>query len=89
MGERVQKSGKNTTEYFFSKLKLCKVLGFSLQEIKSHVAIGLWSREVSNAIMASPVNNENELLQTILNLEKMNMSRIERIEKLKTTNGDF
>ena len=89
MEERVQKSGENTTEYFFSKLKLCKVLGFSLQEIKSQVAIGLWSREVSNAIMAAPVSNENELLQTILNLEKMNMSRKERIEKSKTTNGDF
>lgn len=68
MQNRVQRAGENTKEYFFDKVRLCKALKMQLDEIKTQVAVGLWSREISTAIMARTHFDVHDILRSIIKL---------------------
>lgn len=79
MQSRNQKHGENTKEYFFDKVRLCKALGMELDEIKTQVAVGLWSREISTAVMSRSPFDVDDLLRGILELETLEATRKQRI----------
>lgn len=79
MQSRNQRQGENTVEYFFDKLRLCKALNMGLDEIKTQIAVGLWSKEISTAIMSRTHFDTDELLRNITELEGLETARRLRI----------
>ena len=91
MQRRCQGPDEATKEYFFDKVRLCKALNFELDEIKKQIAIGLWSREVSTAILSRSHFDIDDVLRSILDLESLEAARKQRIgakkEKSKIQEG--
>ena len=79
MEERSQRLGEDTREYFFDKVRFCKDLGFEVSEIKKQIAIGLWSRETSVAVMSQEFSTLDDMLQRILDMESLEVARKHRI----------
>lgn len=79
MQDRIQANGENVCIYFHSKVALCKNLGLSFEEIKEQVAIGLWSKELSNFIMSKSHNDEDSLFQDIVSYERIVSARKTRV----------
>ncbi|KAJ8943333.1 hypothetical protein NQ317_019503 [Molorchus minor] len=72
MQECVQSLGQNVSVYFHSKVRLCRNIGLSFDETKEQIAIGLYSKELSNFIMSKGHNDEDGLYQDIVNYERIN-----------------
>ena len=79
MQRRCQGPNENTTEYFFDKVRLCKALKFGLEETKTQVAVGLWSRATSSIVMSRSPFDIDELLRIIVNYEALEDVRKQRI----------
>ncbi|XP_043472429.1 uncharacterized protein LOC122505073 [Leptopilina heterotoma] len=79
MQNRNQRQGENTAEYFFDKLRLCKALDMKLDETKTQIAVGLWSKEISTAIISRNHIDVDELLRSITELENLEAARKLRI----------
>ena len=87
MQQRCQGPNENTAEYYFSKLRLCKALNFGLDETKKQIAIELWSRELSTAIMSRSHFDLDDLLKSILELESIENARRQRITAIRRDQG--
>lgn len=79
MQARNQKPNEDSREYYFDKIRLCKALNFSFDESKTQIAIGLWSRNTSAAIMSQSHLDYDDLLQSIVNFESLEAARRQRI----------
>lgn len=79
MQRRVQGQNENTIEYFFDKVRLCKALDFGVDEIKVQVAVGLWSRATSAAVMTRDHFDLDDLLKNIKEFESLENARKQRI----------
>ena len=87
MQRRSQGPSENTVEYFFDKICLCKALNFGLNETRTHVAVGLWSRSTSTAIMNRSYFDLDELLRSIQELESLEAARKQRIGAKQETSA--
>lgn len=76
-------------KYFFDKLRLCKALGFDLEEIKKQVASGIRSRDLSVSIMSRSYSDTNAMLRGILEFESVDATRRQRYDSLKETTRPF
>lgn len=98
MNTRCQQRGEDTREYFFDKLRLCKALNLGLEEFKTQLAIGLWSKEISTAILSRGLFDMDDILRNIIELETLETTRRQRInanrdqakqfEERRRTSGD-
>ena len=80
---KLASQNENATEYFFEKLRLCKALNFGLDEIKTQIAIGLWSKSISSAVMCRSYFDDDELLRHIQTIEQTEEERRKRINASK------
>lgn len=71
MQNRNQRQSENTAEYFFDKLRLRKALNMDLDETKTQITVGLWSKEISTAIMTRSYFDNDGLLRSITELEAL------------------
>ncbi|KAK9711769.1 Zinc knuckle [Popillia japonica] len=71
MIKRVQNPKGNISTYFHEKVLLCRELELNFQETREQVAIGLWSRELSNYVLARSYYDENDLYQDIIMYERI------------------
>lgn len=83
MQERVQSVNENVSVYFHSKASLCKELSLSFEEEKEQIAIGLWSRELSNFVMSKFHIDEDALYQDIIAYERIVTARKNRLPERK------
>lgn len=81
MQKRLQLFEENTKEYFFDKVRLCKALKMDLDEIRRQVAVGLWSKDISTAILTRSHFDLDELLRNIVELETLEETRKQRINQ--------
>lgn len=79
MQARNQHRGENTQEYFFDKVRLCKTLKLGNEETKTQIAVGLWSKEISTAILSRDHFDLDDLLRNIITLETLENTRRQRI----------
>ncbi|XP_050508984.1 uncharacterized protein LOC126886175 [Diabrotica virgifera virgifera] len=71
MQECTQNQNENISIYFHMKVYLCKSLELPFEETKEQIAIGLWSKELSNFIMSKEHCDEDTLYQDILHEAKL------------------
>lgn len=83
MRRRVQSSRESISTYFHEKVNLCKQLQLTFNEIKEQIAIGLYSKELSNFIMSKSHWDEDELYRDIIMYERVTGARINRISQSK------
>lgn len=83
MQKRVQQPRENITNYFYEKWSLCKELSLSFMESKEQVAIGLWSKDLSNFILSRQHQNEDELHCELLSFERIDNARRVRVKEKK------
>ncbi|XP_046602593.1 uncharacterized protein LOC124296600 [Neodiprion lecontei] len=85
MRARVQGKGESLVKYFHAKAKMCSELSLTYRELKAQVLIGLWSRELANAVMPSMQYTTTELLHELLYFESIFAQRAERIRSSRET----
>ena len=66
MVERVQRKDEPVTTYYHAKAKLCKALNLELQDITEQVLIGVWSKDLCNAMATRNHRNLDELFSGIM-----------------------
>lgn len=66
---------------------LCLELELSFQETREHVAIGLWSRELSYYVLARSQFDENELYRDIVMYEPIVNERTDKLCPYKSIKG--
>ncbi|KAL7304360.1 hypothetical protein TKK_0003160 [Trichogramma kaykai] len=69
MSERVQRKDEPIQQYFQNKVKLCADLRLSTEEMKEQVLVGLWSRDLFNAMSARTHVDVDALLHDMLDYE--------------------
>ncbi|XP_050514992.1 uncharacterized protein LOC126890180 [Diabrotica virgifera virgifera] len=79
MQECTQNQNENVSIYFHMKVSLCKSLELPFEETKEQIAIGLWSKELSNFIMSKEHRDEDTLYQDIVSYERIVSARKCRI----------
>ena len=75
MQKRSQRPDDKTAKYFFDKVRLCKALKLPFDEIKKQVAVGLWSRSISAAIVNQSHFDLDDVLRTITEHETLETAR--------------
>ncbi|KAL7287464.1 hypothetical protein TKK_0018568 [Trichogramma kaykai] len=85
MQKRSQGQDEDVRTYYLDKLRLCKALKFSIDEIKTQIAVGLWSRNTAAAVMSQSYLDENDLLRTITEFEGLEQARKQRIDSQTST----
>ncbi|XP_025405786.1 uncharacterized protein LOC112680027 [Sipha flava] len=95
MTRRVQRKGENVLEYFHEKVHLCAILDLGLQETKIQILEGLFSKDLSMHLLSRDHVDTDELLNDIVNFERLDTSRTARIlsfnvtkEPVKTMSSD-
>ncbi|CAI6352851.1 unnamed protein product [Macrosiphum euphorbiae] len=73
--ERCQLKDEYCMDYFQAKVRLCRDLLLSFNEIRDHVIQGLYSKEVAMYAMSRTHRYENELLTDLLDWERMHALR--------------
>ncbi|KAK9501514.1 hypothetical protein O3M35_012224 [Rhynocoris fuscipes] len=81
MMKRTQKKGEDIEDYFQEKIRMCKQLNLSFQDIKIQVIEGLWSKELSDYLLSMTHNDEDELRDSIDLYERVNEARTQRIRE--------
>lgn len=79
MQSRCQRREEDTREYFFDKLRLCKALQLGMDEFKTQLAIGLWSKHISTAILSRGHFDVDDILRNIIELETLETTSRQRI----------
>jgi len=72
---RRQLKEEHCMDYFQAKVRLCRDLLLSFDEIRDHVIQGLYSKEVAMYAMSRTHKDENELLTDLLDWERMHALR--------------
>ena len=75
MQKRSQRPDDKTAKYFFDKVHLCKALKLPFDGIKKQVAVGLWSRSISAAIVNQSHFDLDDVLRTITKNEILETAR--------------
>lgn len=65
MKARIQAKDEAISPYFHVKARLCVFLG-TFHETKTEILIGLWSRELCNAVMPTQQYTRDQLFHDIL-----------------------
>lgn len=89
MQERSQTARENISFYFHEKIALCKELELSFHEIKEQVAIGLWSKDLSNFIVSKHHEDEDALYQDIIQYERISHARKGKIVEVREERSKF
>ncbi|CAB0037714.1 unnamed protein product [Trichogramma brassicae] len=82
MTERTQKKDESLQQYFHNKVKLCADLRLNTQETKEQVLVGLWSKDLFNAMSARSHADVDALLHDMLDYEYRVGQRQERIRSV-------
>lgn len=83
MKARVQEKDEALSAYFHAKVKLCSALEKSFRETKSELLIGLWSRDLCNAVMPTTQYTYDELYHDLVYYANLLDQRVERIRASK------
>lgn len=83
MKAKVQATDEALSPYFHAKVKLCGSLGMMFRETKAQVLIGLWSRELYNAVMPTTQYAYDELFHDITYYENVLSQQSERIRSTR------
>jgi len=75
----VQRKGESVLEYFHETVHLCSLLELSFQETKMQVLEGLFSKELSVHLLSRNHADVDELLNDVVNFERLDASRTLRI----------
>jgi len=68
---RRQLKDEHQMDYFQAKVRLCRDLLLSFDEVRDHIIQGLYSKEVAMFVMGRTHSDENELLTDLLDWERM------------------
>ena len=68
---RMQGENENIADYYYSKLKLCKILNLRFAEVKRQLASGLRSKDTLMYAMSTNHTDEDILFHSILKFEKV------------------
>ncbi|KAL7301911.1 hypothetical protein TKK_0005508 [Trichogramma kaykai] len=79
MAERTQRKDESLQQYFYNKVKLCADLRLNTQETKEQVLVGLWSKDLFNAMSARAHADVDALLHDMLDYEYRVGQRQEQI----------
>lgn len=80
MKKREQSKDEKISTYFYAKVKLCVQLNLSMIETKRQILIGLWSKDTCLAMSSRIHDNADCLLWDIVEFERQNELRVERIK---------
>lgn len=78
MYDRVQQKDETVFSYFHDKVRMCRRLKLNETETKKMICVGLYSRDLSSAIMSNGYLREEELLSDIRTFTEVNAIRNER-----------
>jgi len=87
MQKRVQQKGEHLVDFFHEKVRLCRELKLTFEEIKDHILQGVYSTDLALFALRITHADENELLNDLLEWERLNALRggttrkVEAIEK--------
>ena len=82
---RSQGKEEAIASYYHEKIKLCRRLGLSFDETREQVLVGLWSKDLCATVAARIHETEDDLLHDILNQERLNKQRMERVKGVRET----
>ncbi|CAB0035058.1 unnamed protein product [Trichogramma brassicae] len=85
MTECAQKKDESLQQYFHNKVKLCADLRLNTQETKEQVLVGLWSKDLFNAMSARSHADVDALLHDMLDYEYRVGQRQERIRSVNAS----
>lgn len=80
MTERSQQKGETLQQYFHSKAKLCGDLGLAINDTKEQILVGLWSRDLYNAMSSRLHGSLDALLHDMLDYECTSSQRMNRLK---------
>ncbi|XP_060846357.1 uncharacterized protein LOC132926022 [Rhopalosiphum padi] len=88
MSRRVQQRNENIREYFHEKVYLCKRVGLSFYESKIQVLEGLFSKDLSMYLLGRDHRNEDDLLNDMVEYERLDTSRATRFRQSSANSKD-
>lgn len=88
MSRRVQQRNENIREYFHEKIYLCKRVGLSFYEAKIQVLEGLFSKDLSMYLLGRDHRDEDDLLNDMVEYERLDASRATRFRQSSTNSKD-
>uniref|UniRef100_A0ABD2WCZ6 Uncharacterized protein n=1 Tax=Trichogramma kaykai TaxID=54128 RepID=A0ABD2WCZ6_9HYME len=87
MSERIQRKDEPIQQYFHNKVKLCVDLRLSTEEMKEQVLVGLWSRDLFNAMSARTHADVDTLLHDMLDYEYRVRQRQECMRTMQSSSN--
>jgi len=83
MNERRQGEMEHIADYFYDKLQLCQALNLSLDEIRDHIILGIYSRELALYAMSRSHSSPSALLSDL-----QDGARLFELRKAQYTSGN-
>ncbi|KAF2892845.1 hypothetical protein ILUMI_13330 [Ignelater luminosus] len=80
MVQRMQKKNEDVCDYFLEKVRLCKDLKLSFEEIKEQVLEGLWLKDLSVYLLSISHQDKNSLFDDIKKFQRLQQARLSRIK---------
>ena len=87
MSERIQLQKEPLEQYYHHKVLLCTDLNMSVDEIKEELAVGLWSKDMCNHLLAKEFDSVAEIYQEMLRYERTDNQRRSRISGVRFERG--
>jgi len=87
LNQRNQEPEEHLVDYFYEKVRLCRVLKLPFAEIRDHVIQGLRSRDLAAYAMTRVHSSQNQLLSDLRDWERMRLLRRERFPAKSTSNS--
>nr|CAI5849821.1 unnamed protein product [Callosobruchus analis] len=79
MVARTQHKGEGLSGYFHEKVKLCKELDLGIRELKEQVLIGLWSKQMCDAMFGIKHFSVDQLFHDLQEYSQLESERVSRI----------
>nr|CAI5828350.1 unnamed protein product [Callosobruchus analis] len=79
MVARTQHKGESLSGYFHEKVKLCKELDLDIRELKEQVLIGLWSKQMCDAMFGIKHFSVDQLFHDLQEYSQLESERVSRI----------
>nr|CAI5826329.1 unnamed protein product [Callosobruchus analis] len=79
MVARTQHKGEGLSGYFHEKVKLCKELDLDIRELKEQVLIGLWSKQMCDAMFGIKHFSVDQLFHDLQEYSQLESERVSRI----------
>nr|CAI5824536.1 unnamed protein product [Callosobruchus analis]CAI5857862.1 unnamed protein product [Callosobruchus analis]CAI5865394.1 unnamed protein product [Callosobruchus analis] len=76
---RTQHKGEGLSGYFHEKVKLCKELDLDIRELKEQVLIGLWSKQMCDAMFGIKHFSVDQLFHDLQEYSQLESERVSRI----------